>query len=283
LFSADDQGDPAVNNTLLRKMIEQDKVIAFVGNLGPLSDIPQSKYLNEVGIPLVGGDGIYDEVSATPMVFAPGAAFRSNIKSLAKTVAAGGHKKVGLYYCIEITICPTFGDQLKVALPKEGVEVVAGGPVSMTAVSFAAQCAASKAAGATHILFGTDSASIVRVADNCAQQFNYRPQFSTLSVAVNVAVAKNPNLDGMIAPNGVFPFAATSSPGQALFHKYVNQFLPNLTPSSASALSWVSGMIAVAGSRYLGPTPTTADLLRGLREIKNNDLGGITAPLDFTK
>ena len=283
MIQADDQGNPGLAVTLMQRLVEQEKVIAFVGNLSPLGDEAQYNYLNKAKVPLIGGDGLYDDlIKRTPMVFPASSSFVSNTGSLAKGIVAQGQKKVALYYCAEITICSIFNTNLKQQLPAAGASIVTGGSISLTQVSLSSQCAAAQRAGADHIIVGADSATVVRFADNCAQSFNYRPKFSTLSLAANVAAAQNKNLDGLIAPTGVFPFYANNSPGAKLFRQNVEAFAPDLPVSAAVTYEWASGMLAVAASRFLGDQPTTADLLKGLYSIKNNDLDGIAPKLTFT-
>lgn len=283
MIQADDQGNPGLAVTAMQRLVEQEKIIAFVGNLSPLGDEAQYNYLSKAKIPLIGGDGLYDDlIKRSPMVFPASSSFLSNTGSLAKGIVAQGQKKVALYYCVEITICSIFNTNLKQQLPAAGASVVAGGTISLTQVSLSSQCAAAQRAGADHVIVGADSATVVRFADNCAQSFNYRPKFSTLSLAANVAAAQNKNLDGLIAPTGVFPFLATNSPGAKLFKQNVDAFAPDLPVSAAVTYQWTSGMLAVAASKFLGDQPTTADLLKGLYSIKGNDLGGIAPKLTFT-
>ena len=56
VVTADDQGDPSINLSLTRDMVENQGVIAFVGNIVPLSLTGSRSYVEQKGIPLVGGD-----------------------------------------------------------------------------------------------------------------------------------------------------------------------------------------------------------------------------------
>ena len=47
----DDNYDPAKGLEVARKLVEQDKVLALVGNLGDLDHSSAFEYLNEVGVP----------------------------------------------------------------------------------------------------------------------------------------------------------------------------------------------------------------------------------------
>jgi ABC-type branched-subunit amino acid transport system substrate-binding protein len=69
LISEDDQSSPAIALEKAKKLAEQDKVAAFVGNLGTPPNTGSARYINEQGIPdlfLATGVNQFADVSALP-------------------------------------------------------------------------------------------------------------------------------------------------------------------------------------------------------------------------
>jgi branched-chain amino acid transport system substrate-binding protein len=283
LYISDDQGDPSNALAEAKTMVETNHVIAFVGNLPVLSDFSLYPYLNQVHVPLIGGDGLYDTlVQQTPMVFPAGSPFATMTNSLATHLAGAGFKKIALFYCVEVVICSIFDQNLRSQVPAAGSTLVAEGSVSLTQPSFTSQCATAKQAGADEIIAGVEAASVIRFADSCKNSLGYTPQFSNLSIAANQEMANDPNLEGLIVPLGTFPWSDNSTPGAQLYHKLVAQYGPAIAQNASDASVWASGMLAVAASRNLGPVPTSAQFVEGLYTIKNETLGGLIPPTTFT-
>jgi branched-chain amino acid transport system substrate-binding protein len=277
VISQDDQGDPSLALTEMKTDVQQSHVIAFVGNIEVFADQTIAPYLDSVHVPLIGGDGLYDDVTQHhPMVFPTGSVYSIMTNTLAKDVVQTlGRKKVAIYYCVEVVICAIFGDNLNRQVTAAGGQVVQYGKVSLTQPSFASQCAQAQQSGATDIMLALDANSDIRFADGCKNSFNYSPGYSSLSLGATAAVANDPNLDGTIFPTGQFPFSDNSTPAEQLYHQQVQKYNPGLVPSVAAVVGWVGGMMAVAASKYLGSNPTSDQFIQGLHTMNNESLGGI--------
>ena len=71
---ADDGGDAARNRALSQRLVEQEKVLAFVYNGGPVTAAASASYLNEKHIPAIGQEGGHMFTYESPMHFPIGAA-----------------------------------------------------------------------------------------------------------------------------------------------------------------------------------------------------------------
>src|SRR5256714_10744589 len=71
---ADDGGDAARNRALVQRLVETEKVLAFVYNGGPVTAAASASYLNEKGIPAIGQEGGHMFTYESPMHFPIGAA-----------------------------------------------------------------------------------------------------------------------------------------------------------------------------------------------------------------
>jgi ABC-type branched-subunit amino acid transport system substrate-binding protein len=284
IISQDDQGDPSLSLTLIKTDIQQNHVIAFVGNIEVFSDETIAPYLDSVNVPLIGGDGLYDDVTQHhKMVFPTGSAFSVMTNTLAKDIVQGqGLKKVAIYYCVEVVICTIFGNNLNQQVTAAGGQVLKFDKISLTQPSFASQCAQAQQAGVQDIILGVDGNSDIRFADSCKNSFNYKPVFSSLSLGATAGVAADGNLDGILFPTGQFPFSDSSTPAEQLYHQSVQKYNPGLVQSVAAVIGWTGGMMAVAASKFLGPNPTPAQFIQGLNTIQNETLGGIIPPTSYS-
>src|SRR6185295_19656325 len=105
LVTADDGGDPSRYLSITKDMVENQGVVAFVGNMAPLSINGGVKYLEEKKIPVVGGDLTNLAWFETPMLFAHGTWIIHQFWSSIRMAVEQGKTRVGLLYCAEAEIC----------------------------------------------------------------------------------------------------------------------------------------------------------------------------------
>lgn len=284
VFMEDDGGDPSTSASDVQQEVTQDHVIAFVGNLMPLTVSASASYLQQQNIPSIGGDASSAEWWQSPMLFPAASGLANESSFTVKAAAAAGYTKMGLLYCVEDTTCQA-GEQALInqgQAKADGIDPVYTSSFSITQPDFTAQCLDAQQAGATFIYFAGDGDSLVRMANNCAAQ-NYHPLYEGDSIAVNAAVQNDSNLNGLIAAQSNFPWVDAFTPAQQQYQQAVKTYDANLQGSGSTTDEWASGMLAVAADKYLTGTPTSAEFLQGLWSIKNNNLGGLSPPLTFTQ
>ncbi|HEV7686083.1 MAG TPA: ABC transporter substrate-binding protein, partial [Acidimicrobiia bacterium] len=71
LIFGDDGGDPAAALAIAKRMVEQDKVVAFIGTYLVTTTPAVTPYLEQVGVPMIGGPGGNEIEDHSPMVFNP--------------------------------------------------------------------------------------------------------------------------------------------------------------------------------------------------------------------
>jgi branched-chain amino acid transport system substrate-binding protein len=283
LYSEDDGGDPSTSQTDVEQEVTQDHVIAFVGNMVPLTVSASVSYLQQQNIPVIGGDASSLEWWQSPVLFPEGSYLEHEGDQLIKLAVAQGKTKLGYLYCIEDTTC-TNGYQEEIvqgAAKADGADPVYTASYSLTQPDFTSECLAAQQAGANVVFFAGDGDSLVRMANDCSAQ-NYKPLYLAASIAVNAAVQSDPLLDGLYSVQSDFPWTDSYTPAQATYQQAMKQYAPGLAGSGSSAAEWTSGMLAVAADQYLGATPTSAEFFKGLWSLKNDTLGGLAPPLTFT-
>jgi branched-chain amino acid transport system substrate-binding protein len=283
MIVGDAGGDPARALSLARDMVENKGAVAFMGTLMVFSGYGPRDYLEERKIPIIGGDGTTAVWNQSPMYFPSAAGFPSITLGAVKGLVDLGKKKIALFHCVEAEQCKTWHDTAVAKAPALGAQIVYEAQVSLAQPDFTAECIQAQRSGADGLMTGMDGPSIVRFARSCSQQ-GYRPQYMTASLAVIDSISKDPNLDGLIAPQGVFPYIATDLPAQKIFRATMAKYAPDVQMSPAVAQVWTGGLLLAEVAKKLpddkvGP----ADFFPGLYAIKNHTLSGLVGPLTFNE
>jgi len=284
LYIEDDGGDPSTSVSDVEQEVTQDHVLAFVGNLVPLTASASVAYLQQQHIPVIGGDTSSATWWQSPVLFPQAGSDLGATQTVftIKAAAARGYTKMGVMYCVEDPTCSN-GVESVIAPgggAQAGVTTVYSSSFSITQPDFTANCLDAKQSGATFIYFAGDGDSLGRMANDCAEQ-GYKPLFVGDSIAITANLASNPNLSGLLAGQTDFPWVDSYTPAQATYQQAIKQYDPGLAGSATTSAEWTAGMLAVAASDDLTATPTTAEFFQGLWSIKNNDLGGLAPPLTF--
>jgi len=285
LFVGDSNSDPNRHFALVKQMVEENKVIAFMGMMAPLTINATDKYLRDKGIPVVGGDGAHGLWFGSPVLFFPGPSYTTQAVGTAKLALNLKTPKVAMFYCAEAQPCQLGRDALHSKLAAEkapGVEIVYEAKVSLAQPDFSAECLQAKGKGAQAVIVFVDAAAASRTTRSCIQQ-GYKPQW--LTSPLTSAHADDPNNEGMTNPVAVFPWFAEETPAQKLFHDAVRKYNPSLTVNATTAVVWVAGqMLQYASKNLPADNPTSADIMKGMYTIKNNTFNGLLSePLTFTE
>ncbi len=283
LISADTGGDPSTNQTDVQQLVQEDHVLAMVGDTDILDFTGSEQYLVEHGIPDIGGVLPGNEFQVNPTFFPEGAPFTLLAAIAIPTAIHEGYDKVGAVYCIETALCQTTLTQLPgpagVVAQAHG-QFVYEAAASLTSPSFTSQCLGAQSAKVQVLELILDAASITRFAQDCAAQ-GYDPLYETVTVGAIPSLDTIPQLNGLILPNYTFPFTANSSPATEAFQTAMQDYSPTTPIGPAASIEWASGQLLKAGSADLGPTPTYPQLIAGLDTLKNDTIGGLTVPLTF--
>ncbi len=274
-------GDPARALSLTRDMVENKGAVAFMATLMVFSGYGPRDYLESKKIPIIGGDGTINVWLESPMYFTSSANFPGISYGAIKGLADLGKKKIAILHCVEAEQCKTFHDTAVAKASSLGVKIVYDAQVSLAQPDFTAECIQAQRAGADGVMTGVDGPSIVRLTRSCAQQ-GYKPQYMTASLAVIESITKDPNLEGLMSPQGVFPHMATDLPGQKTFRAAMGKYAPGVEITPAVATVWTGGVLLQEVGRKLPEGKvSSADFFPGLYAVKANTLGGLVGPLTF--
>ena len=281
----DDGGIPATALQDAKKLVEQDHVVAIVGEYS-LADAAFAKYVASKGIPVVGGITPEAPFLTNPDFYPSGANIIAEIVSVIKLAKDTGRKFVAVPYCAESPICAQIVPLVNAAGALFGVKITTA-KVSSTAPNYTAPCLDFQSKGVDGLFVGGGTTLVERLAASCAQQ-GYRPTTVNTTSTATGAWRTDHNLDGAVLSGYGANVFDDTTPATKEFRAALARYYPGILTSPQFGANligpWAGGKLfeAAAKAANLGPQSTAADVKRGLYALKGESLGGLTAPLTFT-
>jgi branched-chain amino acid transport system substrate-binding protein len=285
VLTRDDKGSASQNASEVRDLVENEKVVAFIGNINTVAGGGQPSYLEGKKVPVIGGDLIVPAWFSSPVYFPQGVdANEVNYAHLKLVQAKPNGTKVAFLYCAEFAACTDgYNAFIKNKIPeKAGSQIVYAKKVSLTAISFASECQEAKKAGAGALYAGGDASFVERVANSCGQQgisFAYLVSGQTVSDSQKSNQYLNNN---MYVATTVQPWTATNTPGSKLFSDSIARYGPNVSKTGNSMGNWASALLAEHAIQAIGDAPVNpTSVLAALRQVKGYTNQGLSGPLTF--
>jgi branched-chain amino acid transport system substrate-binding protein len=285
MFVKDDSANPATSLQDVKELVEQDHVIAIVGEFS-LADASWAPYVQAKGIPVVGGVSAEAPFLTNPDFFPSGAQIVVLTVGALAQAKAQGHHHVGVLYCAETPLCAQIVPLAAAGAKLSGLSTTAG-KISGTAPSYTAPCLAMKQAGADALFVADNGPVVQRVAAACAQQ-GYKAGEVNYITSATRAWLNDPNLAG----TGLSSLNANAFDASLPATKQMQDALAKYAGLPVSSSQFVAGVVspwaggklfeAAAKAAKLTPTSTAADVKTGLYALKNETLGGLAPPLNFT-
>jgi branched-chain amino acid transport system substrate-binding protein len=277
----DDNADPARTLAIVRQMVEQDHVIAFLNDYS-FTLAAVTKYLEDKQIPDVGSIGGDVAGDHSPMVFHPlvgpdkGQAWGFLLTVASQT----DKKKLGILYCREATTCSVQMNSFKKLLPWNGLQDVYEAQVSLAQPDYTAEMLQAQRAGAEVILCLIDSASVARVAQSAHRQ-GYNPIFAgTYNLNQDLVFAGGKEVEGLLLTSRTPPW--DSSPKMQFYRDAMDRYQPKAYRGDLGGGVFVAGKLL---EEKIGPfiqePPTTAQILQGLYALHDETLGGLLPGVGF--
>lgn len=280
---ADDGGDPSRHLALVREMVERRGVQAFIQMNGVISGQGAAGYLAERGIPVIGGDNgsewFYDHPNFFPATATGRAALEYTFAGAATVATNQGLSRVGVFNCIEATICSEAGTLAPSYAARYGVSLVYQGDGSIAQPDYTSACQNAKNAGVEVLAVYMDVNSVQRLNRSC-RSVGFRPVVVASGLGVGPQLLDDPNSDGVYGAMGTIPWVETSNPEVAAAVETVRQYAPGIALSTSTMHGWASARLletAVAGVGELN----SATILDALSRVSGTNLGGITNEIQF--
>lgn len=284
LYIEDDGGDPTTALSEVKTLIQQDHVVAIVGDF-TTTDGTWGSYAATQGVPVVGGESLNAPYWTAPDFFPDGA----NVIALQYGVLATAKQKGSKFaelYCSESPQCAGVVPTFQAMEASTGVKLVYSSAVSATAPDYTAVCQAVKASGAQSWGIADAAVAIQRIAGACAQQGVKLPLIELDTFNANFA--GQPGSEGSLVVNSNFPWTDSSVPATKAYQAAMKKYAPSLYSQNLmdenSPEQWAAGVLFATAVKASGSsTVTAASVKKGLYSLKNNTLGGLAPPLTYTK
>jgi branched-chain amino acid transport system substrate-binding protein len=290
LIVEDNMNDQAQAVSMVKQLVEQDHVIAFVSNQDGSLNAGYASYLDQKRIPVVGGSVFtLQPWVSNPMFFPEGLTAIQDIASLALSARRLGYTKIGSVACSEAAQCAAANVLAKAVFSQAGLSYVYGGLVSSTAPDYTASCLAAEQKGVKAlVLIIPTAAEGQTIAGDCQRQ-NYDPSYIIPGEAIGAGYLQSASFNNAFTSAPTLPWFSTAPAAkdfQAAMKQYttINLNSPKIEEPLTATDAWVSGLMFTEAVKLSGATgiPTTADILAGLAKFKDQTLGGMAAGLTYT-
>jgi branched-chain amino acid transport system substrate-binding protein len=278
----DDGGDPARALAAARRLVEEDKVIAFLGTHAAVTLQATIRYIEEKGVPVLGSCGCNQVSDTSPMVFEAGvtAPTGNAWMHMIPLLQLSERRNVALLYCREAQLCPIIADTVKRLAPQAGITIKYEAGISLAQPDYTAEVIAARSAGADAAILVGDNPTTMRLLTSARRQ-NY-----DLVVSVNHSahdsrfLAFGSAVEGVLTGSIVAPW--DSSPKMADYRTAMDRWLPGSVKASLGAQTWVLGKLL---EHFAAALPegdvTSGDILDGLHRLDRETLGGIMPPTTY--
>jgi branched-chain amino acid transport system substrate-binding protein len=290
LIVEDNKGDQAQAVSLVKQLVQQDHVVAFVSNQDGSLNAGYASYLDQQKIPVLGGSVFtLDPWVSDPMFYPEGLTAIQDMTSLAISAKQLGINSVGSLACSEAAQCAAANGLAKAVFSGAGIPDTYGGLVSSTATDYTASCLTAQQKGVKGLILLVPTASEGQVIAGDCQRQNYSPSYIIPGEAIGAGYLQSAAFNNAFTSAPTLPWFSTA-PAMADFNAAMKQYAPSLDLNSTSTQepltatdAWVSGLMFQEAVKLSGVTgiPTSADILAGLAKFKDDTLGGMAAGLTY--
>jgi branched-chain amino acid transport system substrate-binding protein len=287
LIIKDDALDPAKALQAAKELVEQDHVMAIIGD-NSLVDSSWASYISQKGVPVIGGNPTQSTFVSNADFFPTGTNVVALIFGQFVRMKEAGLTKMGLLYCAEAPTCAQLQALGKAAAGiVGGVQLAASAKVAATQPSYDAECIAMKNAGVDGLFIAHGAAIVVTIAEGCAK-VGFTPTEVNQATVIADQALKSPQFEGALLTSPNTSPTDESVPGIKQYLDAVKKYNPSMITSpqfTQNVLwSWLGGQMFAKAAQLgkIGPTSTPADVRAGLYQVKDETLGGVIPPVTYT-
>ena len=279
IIQVDDAGDPGKHAAAVRKLIREDRVVAFIGNIAPFTLSAGLPLLEEAQIPAIGGDG------GDPSWFRSPVAFPINGQSVSRSRPAAkwaienlGKLKAAVYYVSEAEASTVLGKNFADEYRKRGGQVVVEAGVSLATPDFTSEVVQAKNSGAQLVFILLEKAACNRYLD-AAERQGYASLIiapaCTIDNAKGHASITTNKMYGSHAARSAFP-GLIVTPGQEEALAAGTKYDPTLSLDGAFMFGWLAGKLFEEAMAQPGTVLTGKGIIDALHRLPATTLKGLT-------
>lgn len=286
LIVGDDGDDPAKAKAIVKKMVEEDGVAAFVAHHGALTLGAVRPYLEQKRVPLFGSSGAYADESESEMVFlaqptsvvGESEAYINNVLALNLP-----QRKIAVFWCAEVPLCSVHNDVIKKQAASKGFTVVASIRISLFAPDYTSEVLQARQSGADMIVLLTDMQTNGRLLRSANRQ-NYKPLVVTPGVTYDTQWPDiiGRDADGMITTAWSRPWHIDGINRE--YRDAMARHQPGQVMGNSGSAAWAGmKLLEKAGYNLDRDKPTSEQIIQGVYKLSNETLGGLIPPTTWPK
>ena len=273
----DDAADPGKHAAAVRRLIRDDGVVAFIGNIAPFTFSAGAPILEQNQIPALGGEAADTGWFTSPVAFPINGQTISRSRPAAKW--AIGHlpqRKAATIFVNEADapsrIAANFADEWR----KQGGEIVLEAGVSLVTPDFTSEVIEAKNRGAEVLFLVLEQSACTRWF-NAQRRQRYEPiVLSTACTLDNARAAKDILAGKFYALHAARPVRGPDSPAQAEILDAIARYDPSLSPDGAFMFGWLAGLLFEQAMAQDGAELSGPGIIDALHRLPATDLGGLT-------
>ena len=282
LVVGDDGGEPARTQVVVRQMVEQDHVVAFLNHFS-FTLYAALPYLESTGVPIIGGTNASEDEDKSAIVFQPllGADDGIAWSFLLAIAAQTSNKRIALVYCREVTQCENQRRRIKSKLPYAGLQFVYEAQVSLAQPDYTAEMLAAQRAGAEVVMGLLDTASLIRLARSAHRQ-GYHPILNgPHNLEADQTFTGGEALEGLLVPSRLPPYK--SSPKMADYREAMAKYQPGEPLGGYGSGGFVVGKLLEKLVPLIGEPVTSQALISALYTLRGETLDGLLPGISFPR
>lgn len=280
LVMVDDGGDPGRHAAAVRRLIEEEGVVAFVGSAAPITFSAGVPVLEENGIPAIGGDSAEQGWFTSPIVFPFNGGALPEGRAMGKFSATLPETRAAIFYLGEVEFGKIYTDYVKEGWQAAGKEIVLESSISLAQPDFTSEVLRARSAGAEVIITATDQSGCRRFLDSASRQ-NYRPKWLMPINCADPIVAGSDQI-GSVFNSARNEVSTADVPGMELFRQAVKRYAPDsYPPPTHMVLGWGSGRLFELAVEEAGGNTEPQALIEAMHRLRDVTLDGLIHPISF--
>ena len=278
----DDGNDPTKSLTVVKQLVEQEGIVALTSWSGV--DTSWAEYIEKQNVPVVGGQSYSPPWYESPVFFPVQSTLGTAMTAQPLMAKNAGANTIGSYYTADVAAAVEAVKAKDAIASSLGLKPSFNAAINSSQPDFTAPCLAGKKAGVDAMMLS--GVPVERITPNCAQQ-GFSPMWILPGENVTAEVLKTPDLGDVLAPQMAFPFfiedSTTKDYRSAMEANYRGPEDEMFSPLTSSA--WMTGLVyqEVGKSLNAEGSVKSADVFKGLYQIKDLTEGGLLAGLTYAK
>jgi branched-chain amino acid transport system substrate-binding protein len=289
VFEPDDKGDPAQALTDATDLINNQKVIAIVGESSTSEGTWASLALAQ-RVPVIGSTDTTALEFTNPMFYSVGATVLTDLWGEMRAAKEAGVKKVGVLLCTEDPACAEAQPAFRTAATENGLDMVYDALASDTQVSYTAECLAAKEAGVQALAAYVNDVVLSR---DCVRQ-GFHALWVQAGNEGEDQIKQVSAFGNTVGASYIWNCNGPEYPQTAAFNEAMSKYEPRYDKGTVlyqeygagDCKAWAAGMAFAKAVENAGVAPTAQvtrdDVIRGLSKFHDETLDGYLPKISYS-